>query len=402
MCDEKERLMRKGKHNGQVTTGLDVICNEPLRLKSRQTALIANQTSITKEYIYGWHELPRMGVRLKRIFSPEHGIFGTEQDQVAVNLQPGTGCEVVSLYGESTASLVPERAMMEDIDVVVFDIQDIGTRYYTYVNTMVMFMKTLSGSGTEFMVLDRPNPLGGVEVEGPVLTVGYESFVGTVPVPVRHGLTAGEIALLCRDRSKLDVNLTVVAMKGWERPMLYAATGLPWVPPSPNMPTPETAMVYPGMCLLEGTNISEGRGTAVPFLNAGAPWIDADRLADAMNRLKLPGVFFRPVYFRPCFNKYAGEICGGVYLHVLDTSTYRPFAAGLALIKTVRDLYPSEFSFLTGVYEFNNVHPAFDLLAGGPQLREQIEQGVEFNEISSLYEKDAAGFGEEKKRYHLY
>lgn len=384
-----------------VQTGLERLLKKPDIIKNRKVALIANLTSVTAGLRYSWDELARLGINVRRIFSPEHGLFGTEQDQVAAAAQAGIGVEVTSLYGGSGASLVPLDAHLEGIDTVLFDIQDIGARYYTYISTMVMFMKSLQGRDIEFIVLDRPNPIGGVTVEGPLLKKGYESFVGVLPVPVRHGLTPGELARMAHDYFRLDVNLRVVEMNGWRRGMFYDETGLPWVPPSPNMPTLRTALVYPGACLLEGTNISEGRGTTTPFEAIGAPGIDPFRASGELNELLIPGAYFRPIYFRPTFNKYSGETIGGVFLHVTNRHLFRPFLAGVAVVARLGALMDS-FRFTTGVYEFNDVHTAFDLLTGSPGVREMILDGKSLEQIASYWEKEEKVFAGIIEEFLLY
>ncbi len=248
-----------------VATGLEILLRKSDRFQNRNIGLIVNQSSVTPDLKYSWNILKERGMQIKMIFSPEHGLFATEQDQIAVNYQPELGCEMVSLYGDSIESLLPDKALLDNLDLILFDIQDVGSRYYTYINTLALFMEAVSGMELEIVVLDRPNPLGGTIVEGPMLDPAFRSFVGIFPVPVRHGMTAGELALFYRDFKKLDINLSVIAMEGWQRSMLFPETGLPWIPPSPNMPTFDTAEVYPGMCLFEGVNISEGRGTTTPF-----------------------------------------------------------------------------------------------------------------------------------------
>ena len=233
-----------------IHTGLDRLLARPDTLRNRSVGLVANHTSVNNALRYSWDLLSGEGVEIKKVFSPEHGLFGTEQDQVPVSTRIDFPFDIVNLYGETSDSLAPVRSHLDGLDCVLFDIQDIGTRYYTYVNTMVLFLKELHSRDIQMMVLDRPNPLGGCAVEGPVLKKGFESFVGLLPVPVRHGLTAGELARLAVDYFKLDVNLRVIEMTGWSRDMFYDDTGLPWVPPSPNMPTLKTAFVYPGMCLI--------------------------------------------------------------------------------------------------------------------------------------------------------
>jgi uncharacterized protein YbbC (DUF1343 family) len=308
---------------------------------------------------------------------------------------------VESLYGDSAATLAPSEEHLGDLDAVVFDIQDVGSRYYTYVNTMVLFMKVLHGRGIEFIVLDRPNPLGGATVEGPGMRHGFESFVGILPIPVRHGLTAGEIARLALSHFSLDLELVVMEMEGWDRAMFYDDTGLPWVPPSPNMPTLDTAMVYPGSCLFEGTTVSEGRGTTTPFQVLGAPGVAPNALAGELEGLPIPGVRFRPVWYRPTFNKHCGKTLGGVFIHVVDRDLFRPFATGVVLAAVFRKLYAG-FEFTRGVYEFNSEHPAFDLLAGSACIREMIEAGDSIESILASWAEEERGAADAMRDYHLY
>ena len=384
-----------------VQTGLERFIAAADSFRSRQTGLVANHTSVDRNLAYSWDVLPRRGISIKKIFSPEHGLFGAEQDQVPVGSQSGFPLEVVSLYGNSADSLAPLDSHLAGIDLVLFDIQDVGARYYTYLNTMILFMKTLDGSGIEFIVLDRPNPLGGSTVEGPILTGGFESFVGIPPVTIRHGLTAGEMSILARDHFKLDLECTVFEMTGWERDMPYASTGLPWVPPSPNMPALSTAFVYPGTCLMEAVNVSEGRGTTTPFEVVGAPWIDPYAFAGRANSLGLPGVTFRPQFFKPVFNKYRGEICGGVFIHVTDYGIFEPFLTGVSLVDILHDSYRG-FEFLEGVYEFNSLHPAFDLLTGSRTIRDMIQAGEPIGRIAGSWEQDERAFIGGKEIYHRY
>lgn len=385
-----------------VRTGLDILLQDTSSLKNRRIALIVNQTSVDCDLGYSWSMLEKKGIAVQRIFSPEHGLFATEQDQVAVGDQPGTGVEIVSLYGDSAETLHPEDRFLQDIDLVVFDIQDIGTRYYTYSNTLAMFMEVLDGRDMEIVVLDRPNPLGGTAVEGPMPDPAYRSFVGILPVPPRHGMTVGELALYYRDHKKLDVNLKVIRMEGWKRSMLFPETGLPWVVPSPNMPDWETALVYPGMCLFEGLNVSEGRGTTTPFLHFGAPFIEPETLRRKLESFGLEGVGFRPTYFKPSFHKFAGRTLGGLFLHIVDRAAFRPFRTGIALTAALHECYPDELKFLEEVYEFNDVHPAFDLLCGSGKQRSSIEKSVPLREIVAGWERDEAAFAPVKQRFHLY
>ncbi|MEI7824053.1 MAG: DUF1343 domain-containing protein [Chlorobiaceae bacterium] len=385
-----------------VATGLDILLRKSERFQNRNIGLIVNQSSVTADLKYSWNVLKERGIHIRMIFSPEHGLFATEQDQIAVNYQPAPGCEVLSLYGDSAESLLPDMTLLDNLDLILFDIQDVGSRYYTYVNTLALFMEAVSGRDIEIMVLDRPNPLGGAIVEGPMLDLAFRSFVGIFPVPVRHGMTAGELALLYCDFKKLDLNLSVIKMEGWRRSMLFPETGLPWIPPSPNMPTFATAEVYPGMCLFEGLNVSEGRGTTTPFQLSGAPFINPDELAERCRKYGLKGVLFRPVWFKPTFHKFSGEVIGGIWLHVTDHSRFRSFATGVAITAALHELYAEHLQFLNGVYEFNDTIPAFDLLAGNSTIRTAILKGRDVQSTLASWQSDEAQFSMLKQNFHLY
>ncbi len=396
------RTARNARPEKPVMTGLDRFLEDSDRYRKGNIALIANQTSVSQSLEYSWNALAAKGLHLKKIFSPEHGLWSTEQDQIAVAGQPSLPCEIVSLYGSGTDSLAPPESALDGIDLVLFDIQDIGSRYYTYVNTMALFMRSLHGKEVRFMVLDRPNPIGGKHSEGPPLESGFESFVGVFNVPVRHGCTAGELALFYKEYHHLDVDLAVVEMKGWRRHMAYTETGLPWIGPSPNMPDTDTALVYPGMCLLEGTNLSEGRGTTMPFRLFGAPFINPDKYARELNSQGLPGVHFRPTYFKPSFHKYAGEVTGGIFIHVTDEDSFRPFITGVAAVKTAFDLYGDRMEFITTPYEYTTAHPAFDLLTGGDMIRTAIHAGENLEQIHSKWKKYEDSFSGIAARFSLY
>jgi uncharacterized protein YbbC (DUF1343 family) len=384
-----------------VKPGLDVFLAESGNFKKKRTALIANHTSVTAGLSYSWDEFIKKGIKLERIFSPEHGLFGVEQDQSPAAHSRVGDIPLTSLYGSSFASLSPSPEDIAKIDCFIFDIQDIGSRYYTYAATLILFMQTLSGSSAELIVLDRPNPLGGETVEGPILEDGYESFVGLIPVPVRHGLTMGEIAVFAKERFKSDIDLQVVKMRGWKRNMYFDETGLPWIPPSPNMPSLGSAIVYPGMCLLEGTNISEGRGTTGPFEIFGAPFIDPYKLLAHPDIKRIKGAVLVPFFFRPTFNKYMGETCGGCFIHINSRRDYESFAAGVALVKAVHDIYP-RFEFSRGVYEFNSDHPAFDLLCGSSRIRGMILEGASIDEIMASWKAEQETAARQMMNYHIY
>ena len=342
--------------------------------------------------------------RLARLFAPEHGLWGHEQDMEAVreSVDPWTGLPVVSLYGADRASLAPRKEQLEGLDALVVDLQDVGSRYYTFVYTMSYAMEVAGTCGVPVIVLDRPNPIDGLTIEGPTLDPALASFVGRFALPVRHGLTLGELARLFRAEFGVTCDLRVVPAEGWRRTASFAETGLPWVPPSPNMPTPATALVYPGACLIEGTNLSEGRGTTTPFELVGAPWLDGRDLARRLRAAGLPGVFFRPASFRPMFHKHAGRPCGGVQVLVADRTTFRPFATYLLLLREARALDPQRFAWRTEAYEFETARPAIDYLLGREGLRQRLEEGTTLDEMERGWDADLAAFDERRRACWLY
>ena len=342
--------------------------------------------------------------RLVRLFGPEHGIRGEAQDMEAVaeSIDRATGLPVVSLYGATEDSLKPSQAHLRSLDALVHDLQDVGSRYYTFVYTLAYAMEAAAEAGLPVVVLDRPNPIGGIEVEGPVLEPALRSFVGRYPIPVRHGLTTGELAVLFRDAFDLHCDLRVVPMTGWRRAAHFEETGLPWVAPSPNMPTPETARVYPGGCLVEGTNLSEGRGTTRPFELAGAPWVNGAALARALTAEGLPGALFRAAAFRPEFQKHAGRLCEGVQVHVTDRSAFRPFATFLALLREARRQDTLAFDWRRDAYEFVRDRLAIDLLLGRSGLRQMLEAGADIAEMEASWAEGLQAFRADRARVLLY
>jgi uncharacterized protein YbbC (DUF1343 family) len=370
-----------------VLTGLDALGDQARGLLlGRRVGLLCHPASVAADLTHAVDRLIDLGIRPARLFGPEHGVRGEAQDMADVDggRDARTGIPVSSLYGSQFDSLTPTENDMAGIDVLVIDLQDIGSRYYTYVWTMGLAMKAAARARVSVVVLDRPNPLGGLEahVEGGPVHLGFESFVGLGSVPVRHGLTIGEVARLIAAgltwgpgpfTQPLDVELTVVPMKGWRRDMTFEATGLPWVLPSPNMPTVETAVVYPGQCLFEGTNLSEGRGVTRPFEIVGAPFLDGHRWASDLAGLRLPGVTMRPLGFRPTFHKFGGQSCGGVQLHVTDRNTFRPYRTAIAMLLTARAQAPDAFAWRTEPYEFVRHPIAIDLLNGTDAVRARIE-----------------------------
>jgi uncharacterized protein YbbC (DUF1343 family) len=343
-------------------------------------------------------------VRLERLFAPEHGLGGREQDmeRVRSSTEPTTGLPVVSLYGDSVDSLRPRAVDLATLDAIVCDLQDVGSRYYTFVYTLSYVMEAARDAGVAVVVLDRPNPLGGSTLEGPVLDPDLASFVGRYPLPVRHGMTVGELAGLFNEGFGIGCDLRVVEMAGWRRSMRFEETGLPWVPPSPNMPTPTTAKVYPGGCLVEGTNLSEGRGTTTPFELVGAPWLDGERLAAALNGEGLDGALFRPATFRPMFHKHAAQSCSGVQVIVDDAEAFRPFATYLTLIREARRLAGDAFAWRTETYEFESSRLAIDLLLGRADLRPLVESGARLEAMQQLWEGDLAQFRVSRRPFLLY
>jgi len=325
-------------------------------------------------------------------------------DEVAAD--PWTGVELHSLYGSDEASLRPDPQLLADLDVVVFDIQDVGARYYTYVYTMAFVMEAAGKVGVPVVVCDRPNPIGGLAVEGNTVQPGFGSFVGQFPIANRHGMTAGELAHFFRDECGVSCELEVVGLQGWRREMFYDECGLPWVQPSPNMPTLDTALVYPGMCFFEGTLLSEGRGATRPFEVVGAPYIDGQRwAADAAARLAAAGetgVIFRPLVFQPTFHKHGGEACGGVQLHVTDRRAFSPVLAATALLQAAWNLWPDEVAWRSEVYEFVEDPIAIDLLGGSAALRHEIEHGVPLAQVRSRWQDEVQVFAAQRQRHLLY
>jgi uncharacterized protein YbbC (DUF1343 family) len=349
--------------------------------------LVANPTTVDGRLTHAadlMHAHPEINLHL--LFGPEHGIRGAAQYMVQVGdtRDPFTGLPEVSLYGETFASLSPTPEQLEQIDVLVFDIQDIGARYYTYAATMALCMRAAGTAGVKVVVLDRPNPIGGLQIEGGGLDPGMENFCALVSVPQRHAMTVGELALLYNDSFGIECELEIVACEGWGRHAYYDECDLPWVMPSPNMPTLDTAIVYPGMCLLEGTNLSEGRGTTRPFELFGAPFIDARQLANELGRCDLPGVWFRPCVIEPTFDKFTGQRCGALQLHVTDRRAFNAYHTGLAVLVAVKALWPSDFAWRTEAYEFRADVPAIDLLTGKPAVREAIDRGAEFETVMEI------------------
>ena len=387
----------------RVESGLEVLLDRHLPwLRGRRLGLLAHQASVTRDLAHVAQLLNDLrGVRLARLFAPEHGLWGAAQDHapVASTRDQVTGLEVWSLYGERRA---PTPETLAGLDALVVDLQDIGARYYTFVWTLALAMRECARAGVRVIVLDRPNPLGGDRVEGNLPDPAFASFVGLYPLPARHGLTIGELARRFVLEEGIRCDLTVARMRGWRRAMLWEDTGLPWVPPSPNMPTPDTARVYPGGCLIEGTNLSEGRGTTRPFEWVGAPYLDGHRYAEALDGLGLPGVRFRPARFTPTFHKWAGEVCGGVQIHVTDRRRFRPFRTGVAAISVARRLAPAEFRWKEPPYEFEHQRLPIDILFGTDRIRTQIEGGTDLPVIEATWRTALPLYTRRRRAFMIY
>lgn len=379
-----------------VLTGLDVLVSQKFRsLRKKRVGVLCHQASVDR---YLRHLLPLMReakVDVTTVFAPEHGLWGTAQDQVPIEDQ---GRKAFSLYGDQRA---PRLDQLDHLDILVCDLQDVGSRYYTFIWTMALAMQVCAKAGKEFCVLDRPNPLGGTVLEGPVLDLNFASFVGLYATPVQHGMTIGEIARWVNGTYAVGAQLDVIPMHRWNRTMDFSQTGLPWVAPSPNMPTLETARVYPGGCLVEGTLLSEGRGTTRPFEIIGAPYIDAEKLAGALNKRNLAGVYFRALYFEPTFHKFEKKLCGGVQVH-WTAAGFKPFLTYLVLIQTVRELYPKHFAWRPPPYEYEAEKLPIDILCGTDKVRLTMEGGGDLHRLSQTWSRDLAEFRRRRKPYLLY
>jgi uncharacterized protein YbbC (DUF1343 family) len=390
----------------RVRTGLDVLSAQGFApLRGLRVGLVTHPAAVDSQPRHAAELLAGApGVRLAALFGPEHGLLGEAQDLIGVAdaADPASGLRVHSLYGDTADSLRPTDEQLRGLDALVIDLQDVGSRYYTFQATMLFCLEAASRAKLLTVVLDRPNPLGGAAVEGPALRPGFESFVGVHPVATRHGLTIGELARLYRKERGLGGELRVVPCEGWRRDMDFERTGLPWVLPSPNMPTVDTAFVYPGQCLLEGTNLSEGRGTTRPFELCGAPWVEPRRLSERLRDEGLPGVAFRPAWFRPTFHKFAGQTCGGVQLHVLDREAFRPVRTGLAVLAVLRDLAGGRFAWRTEPYEFVADRPAIDLLFGSDRERAALEAGKSAGGIARAWEAEEETFRQRRREFLLY
>jgi uncharacterized protein YbbC (DUF1343 family) len=342
------------------------------------------------------------GFQLVSLFGPQHGARGEKQDNMVESdfyWDPDTGLPVHSLYGETRW---PTESMLKDVDLLLFDLQDAGTRVYTFIYTMAYCMEACARYSKPMIVLDRPNPINGRQIEGNLLNPEFKSFVGRFPIPMRHGMTVGELARFFNSEFGIHCALTVVRMEGWSRDLWFDQTGLPWIQPSPNLPTLDSATVYPGSVLVEGTCLSEGRGTTRPFELIGAPYIQSRAYAEYLSALALPGVRFRPSYFQPTFQKWAGQMCGGVQIHVTEREVFEPYLTGIAVISAARILYPESFEWREPPYEYESAKMPFEIICGGGEIADMIRRKTPMGEIRQSWQTDIEAFQRQRAPYLLY
>ncbi len=404
MCDKSHRY-----NFGNIVINFKKFIEKYRNLKDKKIGILTNHSFCDRNLINFADFLIENNFNVKIIFSPEHGFFGTEQMEEKVEDSFYKNVKVKSIYGDK---LEPEDEDIKEIDVLIIAIPDNGSRYYTYKWSMMKMIEKCSEFGKKVIIFDYPNPLNGTEIEGPLIQKGYESFVGLYSIPVRFGLTIGELAIYLNKEFKIDAEIEVFRLFGWKRSYYFDDIDFPFIMMSPNMPDFETALLYPGMCLLEGTNISEGRGTTKPFKIFGAPFIEPFELlkklkenvgAVSQPRVSKPeGVKFKPVYFKPMWNKYKGEICGGLEIYVTDKNRLKPFKMGLKIIKAIMDLYPDKFEFKKPPYEFEKEKMPFDILVGNSYIREMLEKEAEVPEIEKIWEKELKEFDEKRRKYFLY
>jgi uncharacterized protein YbbC (DUF1343 family) len=388
-----------------IRAGLDTVENKwPKHLKGSRAGLLVHPPSVDGKLEHAVDLLKKSTkLQLKSLFGPQHGIRGETQDNMIEwegFVDRKSGLPVYSLYGHTRK---PGPAMLNDIDVMVIDMQDIGSRYYTFIWTMDLCMEACQEISKSLVILDRPNPIGGHITEGPVLDFAFTSFVGRHPLSIRHGMTLGEIGNYLKNEFYPSLDLHIIPMQGWNRKMWFDDTHMPWVMPSPNMPTLDTAIVYPGMCLLEGTNLSEGRGTTRPFETFGAPFIDPGVSVTRLKEFKLPGVIFRPMFFQPTFQKYADKLCGGAQIHIVNREKFKPFKTGVAVLKAMHELYPEDFTWKQPPYEYETEKIPIDILAGTDRLRLDIERGEKLDLMEEWWQEECGNFDREfRKKYLMY
>ena len=373
------------------------------RIKNQRVGIVSNPASVNAEFRHIVDVLASAAdVPLAAIFGPQHGYRADVQDNMIETAHIKDAMRRVPIYSLYSETREPTAEMLKDVDVLVVDLQDVGARIYTFIYTMANCLSAGKKHGVPVIVCDRPNPVGGVKIGGPMLRPGYESFVGQFPIPLRHGMTIGELARFFNDACGIGADLTVIPLENWKRPMHFDETGLQWVMPSPNMPTLDTAVVYSGTVLFEGTNLSEGRGTTRPFELIGAPWIDPEQLADKLAAYRLPGVYFRPAVFEPTFQKHAKTSCGGCQIHVLDRNAFKSVESAVAILTEMRAQNLSKFQWRQPPYEYEEVKLPFDILAGSSELRQQVEAGLPVRTIYYSWEPGHEGFAKTRAPFLLY
>ena len=384
-----------------VILGSEVLFERQL-LRGRTIGLVANPSSVDASLHHVAERAEAAGVRVGALFGPQHGFRSDLQENMIESphgRDAGRRVPVYSLYSDTRE---PTAAMLTGLDALVIDLQDVGTRIYTYIYTMANCLRAARAHGVPVVVCDRPNPIGGLDVEGPTLDPAFASFVGQFPIPMRHGLTIGELARIFNEHFAIGAKLEVVRMDGWSREQYFDETGLTWVMPSPNLPTLDSAIVYPGTVLFEGTNVSEGRGTTRPFELVGAPWIDPEPFAADLNARGLRGVWFRPAAFEPTFHKHAGVLCGGCQIHVTDRRTFQPVAVAVELVEAFRRAGPGQFTWRDPPYEYELVKPPIDILFGSARLREALAGGRPARDLEAEMQTEAARFFEWRRPWLLY
>ncbi len=391
------------KNAPRIKTGLESLCdNPPEYLKGMRLGLLANPASITSRFAHAKDVLSRLFPgRVCALFSPQHGFFAEKQDNMIESghfRDPDLNIPVFSLYSETR---VPTADMFDPIDTLVIDIQDVGTRVYTFIYTISYCLETAAKLGRSVVILDRPNPVGGLQVEGNILEEECASFVGRYPIPMRHGMTIGEITAYINTTQKIGCDLTVIPMQGWTRDMYWQDTGLVWIPPSPNLPTPLSAMVYPGQVIFEGTNLSEGRGTTLPFEQFGAPYVDTMTLIQAVKD-RLKGIVLRPLCFQPTSGKWQNQTCKGVQIHIMDRDEYKPYLCSLILLQEIMRAHPNGFQFKTPPYEYEFERLPMDLILGSRNLRKNIEKMNDPVELEKAWQRPLQEFRQESQDFYLY
>ncbi|MEO0260512.1 MAG: DUF1343 domain-containing protein [candidate division WOR-3 bacterium] len=377
--------------------GIDLFLKGIKKYKYKKLAILTNHSSTSKNLIPTFKIISEK-LNLKFILAPEHGLFGTKQMEEKIEDEYFNNIPVISLYGEK-GPFIPEN-IFDEFDILIIDIPDTGSRYYTYKWTMMMCIEKCSKYKKEVIILDRPNPLNGIDIEGPILDKNFKSFVGYYPIPVRFALTPAELAIYLNEKFKIGCEIKVYKMEGWKRKYYSDDLNLKWIPPSPNIPDFETCLLYAGMCLFEGTNISEGRGTTRPFKIFGADFIEPFKIEKHFKNLK--EIILKPTYFKPLWSKYKGKICGGFEIYIKNRKKFKPFKTGVEIIKILKNVYPEKFEWKNPPYEFEKDKMPFDLLAGNSYIREMIEKNFDYKEIEEKWKKDLEEYKEEIKDFFLY